>query len=199
MCLGIKAKREKIGNLLIYLSSEVSPLYHTKLLKLLYLIDQEAVKETGVPVTWLEYKAWKLGPVAPDIYNLKFFNSEFEEFVQTVSDSKGTRILPIADFDKGEFSEYEMGLIKKIIHQCQFKNGAEMVDLTHEPGGLWDKIAERHNLKNKFETDEIGISPYDIDLSELIESDPELLGIYKEARESVFFQAELNEVNAQNW
>ena len=72
MCLGIKANREKIGNLLLLLSSEIKPLYHTKQLKLLFLIDKAAVEETSVPVTWLDYQAWKSGPVSPSIFKFRF-------------------------------------------------------------------------------------------------------------------------------
>ena len=55
MCLGIKVNKDKIGNLMVYLSERISPIYHTQLIKLLYLIDEEAVKDDGVPVTWLDY------------------------------------------------------------------------------------------------------------------------------------------------
>jgi 1-deoxy-D-xylulose 5-phosphate reductoisomerase len=41
----------------------------TKAIKLLYIADEKAIKETGVPITWLNYKAWKFGPVPEDIYN----------------------------------------------------------------------------------------------------------------------------------
>ena len=61
MCLGIKVNKDKIGNLMVYLSERISPIYHTQLIKLLYLIDEEAVKDDGVPVTWLDYKAWQYG------------------------------------------------------------------------------------------------------------------------------------------
>ena len=40
----------------------------TKALKLLYLIDETAVRQSGSPITWLEYKVWKNGPVASEIY-----------------------------------------------------------------------------------------------------------------------------------
>jgi len=39
MCLGVDVNKEKIGNLMIYLADNLMPLYHTKLIKLMYLID----------------------------------------------------------------------------------------------------------------------------------------------------------------
>ncbi len=59
----------KIGNLLNYLSTQIPNLSMTKLLKLLYLIDETAYFRTGVPVTWLDYKVWEMGPVAEELYN----------------------------------------------------------------------------------------------------------------------------------
>ena len=63
MCLGMYTNRNLIGNILILLSTRCKPLYHTKLLKLLYLIDEEATKRTGTPLTWLSYNVWQFGPV----------------------------------------------------------------------------------------------------------------------------------------
>ena len=64
MCLGIQVNKDKIGNLIVLLAGRLKPLYHTKLIKLLYLIDEEAVKDGGIPITWLDYKAWQYGPVS---------------------------------------------------------------------------------------------------------------------------------------
>ena len=59
--------REKIGHCLIYFSKK-QPISLTKALKLLFLLDETSVKETGVPITWLDYYAWERGPVANDVY-----------------------------------------------------------------------------------------------------------------------------------
>jgi len=36
------------------------------------LVDEYSYKEVGAPITWLNYYAWKRGPVPSDIY----FDSE---------------------------------------------------------------------------------------------------------------------------
>ena len=64
-----KVLNDKIGNLLVYLAQNISDLSMTKALKLLYIIDETSMKESGVPVTWLEYKVWEKGPVAQEIYD----------------------------------------------------------------------------------------------------------------------------------
>jgi hypothetical protein len=64
---------DKIGNLIIYLVDKINEIYRqkvylTKLLKVLYIIDETAIKETGAPVTGLDYRVWKMGSVAFDVY-----------------------------------------------------------------------------------------------------------------------------------
>ena len=67
----------KIGNILLYFANEINPLYLTKAIKLLYILDETSVKEIGAPVTWLDYKVWKLGPVPESIYeDINSFKSD---------------------------------------------------------------------------------------------------------------------------
>lgn len=65
----ITLAQKKAFNALVYFAERIKVLYLTKAFKLLYLTDEKAIKETGVPITWLNYKAWKCGPVPEDIYN----------------------------------------------------------------------------------------------------------------------------------
>lgn len=103
-------QNEKIGNMLIYLAQKIeTPLYKTKALKLLYIIDEIAIKEAGVPVTWLEYKAWQFGLVAEDIFNdvEHIANSTLNSFIivekgiSTFAEENDTKIIkPKKEFDK---------------------------------------------------------------------------------------------------
>ena len=40
---------EKIGNTVVYLSQKIPTLKKTKLLKLLYILDEISIKKTGIP------------------------------------------------------------------------------------------------------------------------------------------------------
>lgn len=71
MNLGIQSNKDLVGNLIILLANRCKPLYHTKLMKLLFFIDKEATEVKGTPITWLDYKAWKLGPVSPELFYSK--------------------------------------------------------------------------------------------------------------------------------
>ena len=64
----ITLAQDKAFNALVYFAQRIKPLDLTKAIKLLYFADEMAVKQTGVPINWLNYKVWKLGPVPEDIY-----------------------------------------------------------------------------------------------------------------------------------
>ena len=55
---------EKIGNTVVYLADRIENLSKTKLLKLLYILDEISIKKSGIPMLNLKYKVWKFGPVS---------------------------------------------------------------------------------------------------------------------------------------
>ena len=67
MSLGITANREKNGALLAYIASNIPGINLRKLLKVVYLIDEQFMKLRGFPLTWFDYYAWAKGPVAPEV------------------------------------------------------------------------------------------------------------------------------------
>jgi len=181
---------EKIGNLIIYLVDEIErkhrqKLYLTKLLKLIYIIDETAVKETGAPVTGLEYRVWKMGPVAFDVYkDLKHENSDqLSVYAEAKTSGDSAQITSVNRFDDSEFSDYEMELIDKIIDQYGYYQKDELIKLLHEEGSLWHKIVEVNHLEQTFKNE--NTSHYKIDFSELIKSDPLKLNVFKTAQESL--------------
>src|SRR5690349_13795289 len=58
----------KIGNAIIYLSQKIPDLNKTKILKLLFLIEEACIKKFGHPFFGIDFQLWKLGPVAKDIF-----------------------------------------------------------------------------------------------------------------------------------
>lgn len=120
MNLGMQINKDLVGNLIILLADRCKPLYHTKLMKLLFFIDQEATKTKGTPITWLDYKAWRLGPVSPELFYSK--NKGFNKFSQFVNfESTGTNnaciVKPIKAFDDSEFSEWDLEIIDNVIQE----------------------------------------------------------------------------------
>lgn len=186
---------DKVGNLIIYIVDEIDKKYRqslflTKLLKLLYLIDETSVKETGAPVTGLNYKVWKMGPVAYDVYvDLMKNNSEQLSFFAEAKklDAKSERelalIKSVNKFDDSEFSDYEIDLFDRIIKEYGDATSELLISRLHEEGTLWSKIVKEQNLEKTFEHKQT--SPFSIDLSQLVANDPYKLELFKNAQESL--------------
>lgn len=150
MNVGIQVNKELIGNLIIRLSEDCKPLYHTKLIKLLYLIDQESTMVKGTPMTWLDYKAWKLGPVSPELYYSKNrgFN-KFGEFVRFESVGKNNSYIvkAVKPFDDSVFSTWDLEIMEDVIRKYGRLNTNELIRLTHEKGSLWSKVVETSKIR----------------------------------------------------
>lgn len=191
----------KIGNLLNYLATRIPSLSLTKALKLLYLIDETAYSRTGVSITWFDYKVWKNGPVAEELYNeLKYDQSlvqngekvNLETFIETQKEDKGEQthvyILPKGKFDLSAFSYFETELIDNIIDRFGTYTASQLIDLLHKSNTLWHKSVENNNLSLNFKV--YGSkSNHTIDFSELIKDDP----IKQMAAQSAFESMQLQE------
>ncbi len=191
MCLGTKINKDKIGNLLVKITTDLEVVYHTKLLKLLYIIDELSIERYGYPITWLDYKVWKLGPVSPVIYDdIKFEGNEYSEFIIPVADERGKRVIPRKGFEDLDFSDAELKLIDEVLSVYGKKNSEELVAFTHKENGLWKKIVDSKGGEDVL-FDEVNVTPYSIDFTELIKEDNEKQSIYNNALENLEFYASL--------
>jgi uncharacterized phage-associated protein len=198
---------DKIGNLLSYLSSRLPNLNMTKALKLLYLIDETAYLRTGVPVTWMDYKVWKMGPVAEELYNeLRYDQSliqngkpvNLEAFIETekVEGQDGKlqiTIYPKGKYQLGDFSAFEKELIDNIVDRFGAYTGAQLINLLHEENTLWHKCVTDHHLDLNFEVYSKK-SNHTIDFAELIKDDPIKQMAAQAAFESMQLQEELDNI-----
>jgi uncharacterized phage-associated protein len=195
----------KIGNLLNYLSKQIPDLSMTKALKLLYLIDETSYMETGVSVTWLDYKVWEMGPVAEELYNeLRYDQSllqggeaiNLEEFIETAKmDGFGgqTQIIirPKGNYRLDDFSSYEKELIDNVIDRFGTYTAKQLINLLHEENTLWHKYVSDNDLKLNFKV--YGKkSNHTIDFAELIKDDPIKQMAAQSAFESMQMQGEID-------
>lgn len=186
---------DKIGNLMVYLVDEIKRkhrqnTYLTKLLKLLYIIDETSVKETGAPVTGLDYRVWKMGPVAYEVYKDFVYDqsNQFATFAEGKKsagkggNSEAVKIQSVNRFDDSEFSDYEIQLIDSIVDRFGGYDGEALINLLHEKGSLWDKIVEANHLMPLFEKH--NTTDFRIDLSEILE-DPHKKELYRNSKDSL--------------
>ena len=189
--LGIKAGVNKVGALLEYICSQMPHIHLRKLLKVIYLIDEKSVRERAIPLLWLDYYAWKKGPVAPSIYEVK--EGAFSDYVTCVKESDTKwyvsakkKSLYAIDKDLKAFSAYEMDIINSVIAYCKDKSADDLTNETHQDDSLWSQTVSRYNIV----FDETGRSKYPICLNDL--NDAEGKEVYADALDSIMMQASLN-------
>ncbi len=173
---------KELGNLIVYIASKVDNLYITKLLKLLYLIDETSVKRSGFPLTWLNYSVYKHGAVCTDIYKELTFNNgaQFKNYIEVVQDHHGQLIKDITAFDKNEFSEYDFEICNEVINKYGRFSSKELVNILHEPDTLWSKEVKKH----KITFNEFNASNHTINFLDLIKDKPQLNKNYHATKES---------------
>ncbi|MBO9672191.1 MAG: SocA family protein [Sphingobacteriaceae bacterium] len=193
----ITLAQDKALNALLYFAERIKPLYLTKAIKLLYLADEMAIKQSGVPVTWLNYKAWKLGPVPEDIYQqVKYAHHQYLKgngghTIQQLEVSTppenfrdGILLTPAKDFDDAQFSDYDIEVLDAIIKAYGKLSSEQLIELLHSKGTLWHKLVEANNLDKQFELKN-NRSDFIIELTELLDTD------YKRSAFEVAYQSYL--------
>lgn len=68
MCKLTKTDKEKLGNTVVYIASHTSNLSKTKLLKLLYFMEEYSVRRYHTPFLGLPFEVWQAGPVVKDVF-----------------------------------------------------------------------------------------------------------------------------------
>lgn len=201
-----RINNDKISNVLNYFASQIDYLSMTKTLKLLYILDETSIKETGTPVTWLDYKVWENGPVAIDVYNeikhqevfcyqgkeLSLLHSiQLEKKFNTDGNSEEVFLKPNGDFDKTIFNRYELNLLETIVFKYGNWNATELINFLHEEGSLWHKMVSEHNLINHFQ--QIGKrTNHSIEFNDLLENNPILQMAAKSSFEALSFQESIS-------
>ena len=140
-----KAQIDRIGNLLVYITSKLGPTSKTKLLKLIYIIEEESVKQAGVPFTDLKYTYFPLGPVSTFV--TKQIEKRREEITRFVSIEKSNNciwVAPAVEFDSDEFSDFDLELIDGVLAKFGSASANALIEYTHREGGLWKQIDDEY-------------------------------------------------------
>ncbi len=171
------AQLNKIGNTAIYLSTRIKGLSKTKFLKLLYILDEMSIKKWGIPFLNLEYKVWKFGPVAQEIFI--DLSSEIKLLAPFVKKEKNY-IIPKGEFNDDEFSDNDIELMDYVIKCYGGKTAKQLIKYTHGPNSLWNNKAKKNGVLTLLESESIASTNYLIDMAELISDDPHKKAIYED-------------------
>ena len=149
-----KKKKEKLVNTIIYFTEKISDLSKTKLIKLLYLLEESYVKKYNIPFLDIDFEVWQAGPVNRETFiDLSDDPIIFKGYIKREFSQENLNIYvkSIREFSDDEFSDIEIEMMDFIIEHFGDKTATELVDYTHRPGTAWYNIAKKTGLLSLFE------------------------------------------------
>jgi uncharacterized phage-associated protein len=176
---------EKIGNTVVYLSEKISLLSKTKLLKILYILDEISIKKSGIPFLNLKYKVWKFGPVSEELFiDLSSEPKILENYIEKKNEDGVDFIKAITKFNDDEFSDNDIDLMEYVIQKFGGMSAKELVTYTHRLNSPWYNTAKEHDILDLLETEAINNTDLVIDMSQLVFHDEIKREIYSDYIES---------------
>lgn len=177
---------DKIGNSIIYISSNIKEISKTKLLKLLYLLDEISIKKSGIPFLNLEYRVWKLGPVASDVFvELSSSSSFLKNYIIRETSPEGhSFISPKKEFSDDEFSQNELDLLEFIVNKFKYATVQKLISITHCKQSPWYNAAIKNAVYELLETEQIGATDFKVNMKELVAYDDRKSALYDDYQEN---------------
>ncbi|MFO7972499.1 MAG: Panacea domain-containing protein [Desulfobacterales bacterium] len=142
--------REKLINAIIYFAVNTKYCGKTKLLKLLYFLDFRHFKQTGKPITGLDYYAWNMGPVPKDLFNelTEKMDPDLKAAIHDLPQEEFQKIRPKKKFDSKYFSSQEMKLLKDLAFIFKDAKADDMIESAHLKNEPWDRtLKEKGEFK----------------------------------------------------
>ncbi|MCQ2250729.1 MAG: SocA family protein [Bacteroidales bacterium] len=195
MCKISNITKEKLGNAVIFIAERCPDTSKTKLLKLLYLMEEKCALIFQTPFLGLDYEVWQAGPVQKDIY-IEISDGAsglLNDYIKVVQRGDAQYIEPKKAFCDDEFSDAEISVMEKIVDEFGHYTATQLVKYVHKPGSIWYETAKRENLLEVFDRHESNNSNVVIDFSsQMTECDK---SIYQE-RLNIHQSANLMRVSA---
>jgi uncharacterized phage-associated protein len=159
------AQINRIGNTLVFFTEKLGKIAKTKILKLLYILEEESVKKGGSPFSELTYTYLPKGPVATFIKNqIDKKREPVINFVDIQEIGKGIFISAKKPFDNDEFSDFDIELMNYVVENFGKKDVEELINYTHRDHSPWK------NLENKF-NGKVPSSERTLDLMDVLNSE----------------------------
>jgi len=174
-----KNQIEKLGNAIIYLAEKIQPLSKTKLLKLIYLLEETAVKKYGVPFLGIDFQLWKLGPVAKDLFiELSSSPALLDNYIAVANNNDATFITAKQPFCDDEFSDMEMELMDIVVSTFRNYTAHDLINITHRENHPWHDAAKSSGYLEAFDKNQCNSTEIVLDLSSMLNELPEQKAFY---------------------
>lgn len=148
MTMLINHEREKLVQAVKFFAQNTRNLGKTKLYKLLYFLDFTHYRDTGRPVTGMEYFAWPMGPVPVDLHNELDHpkedwrgNCQFEK-IRLRNGGEMLSIKATDRFNPQHFSKRELRIMQELANEFRDANADQMVERTHLENLPWHQVYE---------------------------------------------------------
>lgn len=174
MCKFSPASKEKIGNTIIYIVNHTGKLGKTKLLKLLYIMEETMVQRYRTPFLAIPYEVWKFGPVQKDLFaDLSDNVFLMKDYISSYISEDKKYFKAKKEFDDSEFSPLEISLMDDVLALHGKKSATQLERILHQPDSLWYITAQRNNILSSFTDGSCNNSDIRIDFSELLSTEAE--------------------------
>lgn len=187
---------DKIGNTIIYLSKHISELNKTKILKVLFILEESSIKKYGKPFFGIDFQLWKYGPVAKDIY-IDLTSSVPTDGPNLLKDyidrhpENPEQFIAKKSFADDEFSDNDIALLDQVIEFAKDKNATYLVQHTHGNSSLWRQSALKCGVLELLENELVNSTDHVIDFSLLFPENSTGLQHYLECKENSNFSRHL--------
>lgn len=139
----------KLAHMIVFFLNENDRAFTTRLNKNLFYSDFLSYKYNGTPISGYTYSAIDNGPVL-DNYKRLFAQLWEEEYVENVEQKIGKdyidRFIPIKEFDRSLFSDFEFEIMKWVSDNLKFKKTEEIIKMSHEELGWIENISEKSTI-----------------------------------------------------
>lgn len=163
---------DKVGNTVVFLSHKVGELNRTKLLKILFLLEQWSIERFGTPFFHLDFKLWQFGPVVEPIYQ-EATSGEIKIFKDYFKKNRFDEFEAITGFNDDEFSDNDITLMREMVDFARHKTAKDFVRITHAHDSLWTRTAKKFGVYEDLEHERISTTNHSIDFAMLFESEPD--------------------------
>jgi len=187
-----KNQIDKLGNALIYLCQKMGaagePVSKTHLLKLVFIIEEIAVKKYGIPFFDLRFDVWKLGPVSKDLFvELSEEPDLLASYISRQIVNGGVYIEAKKEFSDDEFNDNELELLEEVSKKFLYCTAKELINFTHRTASIWYKTALKNGVLDFLEKGQMTTTDIQIPLDEIIEGQEDKLALYRNHKEFIAF------------
>lgn len=185
---------DKLGNALIYLIEKMGSLPKTRLLKLVYIIEEKSIEKRSMPFFNLDFEVWKFGPVCQNLY-VEFTEEPtlLKNYIKKRNTRNGFVFDKNSSFNDDEFSDSDIYLMDEIINEFSGANCNDLVEYTHRENSLWYNTAKENGVLELLLNEQIPTTNLKINFEELFKNEPSKLEFYHEHLEFLNFVSSLRQ------